>query len=51
MSTFFQILAVVLFLIAGIVIIAGGSIGVAPLALISFGLASHAVAHLPIDRP
>jgi hypothetical protein len=48
MSVIFNCVAIVLFLIAGIVIAASGDIGLEPAALVAFGLASHSAAHLPI---
>lgn len=48
LSVLFTVLALVLFLIAGIVLAAGGSIGLAPAALVAFGLASFAAGHLPL---
>jgi hypothetical protein len=48
MSLLALILAILLFLIAGLVLAASATVGIAPLALIAFGLAAFAVAHLPI---
>lgn len=53
MSLILLIVAVVLFLIAGIILAAGGSLGIGPLALIAFGLASFAASFAvgAIPRP
>jgi hypothetical protein len=45
-STLLLVIAIVLFLFAGIILVGAGSVGVAPSALIAFGLASFAGAHL-----